>query len=139
MHLPDEPEPSPQINIVPMIDVIFVILIFFILSSLYLTQSEGLPINLPEASTSESQLAQHTIFLTLTVEGVLQVGNEVATLAELPTRIQARRVGDRPILVVIRADERVSHGEVVAVMDRLRTLQGIQLGIATGSEVEVYP
>jgi biopolymer transport protein ExbD len=52
MHLPEDPETPPQINIVPMIDVIFVVLTFFILSSLFVTLSEGLPLNFPSAATS---------------------------------------------------------------------------------------
>ena len=131
MQLPDESESSPQINIVPMIDVIFVVLTFFILSSLLLTRSEGLPVNLPGAATSENQLEQHTLFLTLTTSGSLQLGNETTTLEELPTQVQARRIGANSLLIIIRADENISHGEVVKVMDRLRTLEGIQLGIAT--------
>ncbi|MEM7594128.1 MAG: biopolymer transporter ExbD, partial [Cyanobacteria bacterium P01_A01_bin.83] len=43
MHLPEELDQPPKINILPMIDVIFAILVFFIVSSLYLTRSEGLP------------------------------------------------------------------------------------------------
>lgn len=131
MRLPDEPESLPQINIVPMIDVIFVVLVFFILSSLFLTRAEGLPVNLPGAATSESQLKQHTLTLSLATNGTLQLGNEATTLETLPGQVQARRIGDRPLLVIIRADEAVSHGQVVAVMDRLRTLTNIQLGIAT--------
>ncbi|MBD0336704.1 MAG: biopolymer transporter ExbD, partial [Cyanobacteria bacterium Co-bin13] len=55
MRLPDEPESKPQVNIVPLVDVVFAVLAFFILSSLYFTQSEGLPINLPTAITGEPQ------------------------------------------------------------------------------------
>ncbi|MEM9767422.1 MAG: biopolymer transporter ExbD, partial [Cyanobacteria bacterium P01_D01_bin.71] len=131
MHLPEEPETTPQINIVPMIDVIFVVLIFFILSSLFLTRSEGLPVNLPSAATSENQLQQHSLTLTITSDGNLQLGNEAATFDSLAEQIQARRIGDRPILLIIRADEAVSHGQVVTVMDRLRTVPNVELAIAT--------
>ncbi|MEM6839129.1 MAG: biopolymer transporter ExbD [Cyanobacteria bacterium P01_C01_bin.120] len=131
MHLPEEPETPPQINIVPMIDVIFVVLVFFILSSLFLTRSAGLPVNLPSAATSENQLQQHSLTLTITSGGNLQLGNEAATLDSLPGQIQARRIGDRPILLIMRADEAVAHGQVVAVMDRLRTLPNVELAIAT--------
>ncbi|MDB9527549.1 biopolymer transporter ExbD [Oscillatoria sp. CS-180] len=131
MHLPEDPESSPQINIVPMIDVIFVVLTFFILSSLFLTRSEGLPVTLPQAVTSENQLRQHLLTLTLTNAGDLQLGNETATLASLPDQIQAQRVGNRPILLIIRADADVPHGQVVTVMDRLRTVPNIELAIAT--------
>lgn len=131
MHLPEDPETPPQINIVPMIDVIFVVLTFFILSSLFLTRAEGLPVNLPSADTSENSLQQHTLTLTITSGGDLQLGNEAATLESLPEQIQARRIGDRPILIVLRADREVAHGQVVTVMDQLRSIEGLELAIAT--------
>ena len=86
---------------------------------------------MPGATTSESQLQQHTLTLTLTATGELLLGTEATTLETLPEQVQARRVGDLPLLVIIRADEAVPHGQVVAVMDSLRTLTDIQLGIAT--------
>ena len=57
MRLPDEPDLPAQINIVPMIDVIFAILTFFIVATLFLNKSEGLPVNLPKASTAKPQLS----------------------------------------------------------------------------------
>ncbi len=117
-----------------MIDVIFVVLTFFILSSLFLTRAEGLPVNLPSAATSENQLQQHTLTLTLTSGGDLQLGNEAATLESLTDQVQARRIGDRPLLMVIRADAEVSHGQVIAVMDQLRTIENVELAIATTAE-----
>ncbi|NEQ44526.1 MAG: biopolymer transporter ExbD [Leptolyngbya sp. SIOISBB] len=134
MHLPEDPETTPQINIVPMIDVIFVVLTFFILSSLFLTRAEGLPVNLPSAATSENQLQQHTLTLTITSNGDLQLGNEAATLDSLTEQIQARQIGDRPLLMIIRADEEVAHGQVIAVMDQLRTIDNVELAIATTAE-----
>jgi biopolymer transport protein ExbD len=131
MHLPEDPETPPQINIVPMIDVIFVVLTFFILSSLFLTRAEGLPVNLPGATTSESQLREHFLTLTLTQGGALQLGNETATLETLPAQIQARRIGDRPLLIILQADAEVAHGQVVAVMDQVRALENVQIAIAT--------
>lgn len=137
MHLPEDPETPPQINIVPMIDVIFVVLAFFILSSLFLTRSEGLPVNLPGADTSESQLEQHSLTLSLTDTGELQLGNEPASLDTLPSQVQARRIGDRPLLIIIRADSDVPHGRVVEVMDRLRSIGGIEIAIATQSVISL--
>ncbi|MGF1458344.1 MAG: ExbD/TolR family protein [Leptolyngbyaceae cyanobacterium] len=131
MQLPEDPELSPQINIVPMVDVIFVVLAFFILSSLFLTRSEGLPVTLPSAATSESQIQEHSLTLSLTSSGDLQLGSEPATLASLPDQIQARRIGNRPMLIILRADADIPHRQVVAVMDRLRTIDNLALAIAT--------
>ncbi|MBF2036994.1 MAG: biopolymer transporter ExbD [Leptolyngbyaceae cyanobacterium T60_A2020_046] len=131
MQLPEDPDSRSQINIVPMIDVIFVVLAFFILSSLFLTRNTGLPVNLPEATSSEETTQQHTITVTLLANGDLFVGTQPIALDRLTEAVQLRRIGDRPFLVIVQADEQVPHGRVVAVMDRLRTLQNISLGLAT--------
>ena len=102
-----------------MIDVIFVVLTFFILSSLFLTRAEGLPGNLPSAATSENQLQQHTLTLTITSNGDLQLGNEAATLESLTEQIQARQIGDRPLLMIIRAYNEVAHGQVISASNGL--------------------
>ncbi|MEB3359607.1 MAG: biopolymer transporter ExbD [Synechococcales bacterium] len=130
MNIPEEPDIPPQINIVPMIDVIFAILTFFIISTLFLTRSEGLPVNLPKASTAESQ-QQAKIVVTIDDAGQISLNQEPISFEELTSGVAALK-GDRPeALVTINADERVYHGIVVAVMDELRTVEGARLGIAT--------
>ncbi|MBW4665046.1 MAG: biopolymer transporter ExbD [Chroococcus sp. CMT-3BRIN-NPC107] len=70
MRLPDEPEMPTQISILPTIYVIFAILTFFIISKVYLTRSEGLPVNLPTAGTAQSQ--KHTLIaITIDEQGNL--------------------------------------------------------------------
>lgn len=130
MHLPEDPDPPVTINIVPMIDVVFAVLAFFILSSLFLTRNEGLPVALPGAETAETQ-AQKQVVVTLNAEGEVFVGNRAVTDEQLLEAIQTLGTLTNGGLVVIRADASVSHGRVVAVMDRLRSLPGVQLAIAT--------
>lgn len=130
MQLPEDPEVPVQINIVPMIDVVFAVLAFFILSSLFLTRNEGLPVALPGAETAEAQ-AQRQVVVTLNEVGELSVGNRAVSDEQLLEAIQTLGTLSDGGLVVIRADQSVSHGRVVAVMDRLRALPGVQLAIAT--------
>lgn len=130
MRLPTEPDPPPQINIVPMIDVIFAILTFFIMSTLFLTRSQGLPVNLPGAVTSEDQQQQQLV-VTIDAVGNLSLDRQPTTLETLDAQIKnLLTVGNTPT-VVINADTNVPHGKVVAVMDRLRTIPGVRLAIAT--------
>ncbi|MEL7228063.1 MAG: biopolymer transporter ExbD, partial [Cyanobacteria bacterium J06576_12] len=83
MRLPEDNEISRHgVNILPMIDVIFAILAFFILSTLYLTKAEGLPINLPEAVTATPQ-NQVDVALTVTSEGGLFLGEASVSLENL--------------------------------------------------------
>ena len=135
MRLPEEPDIPPQINIVPMIDVIFALLTFFIMSSLYLTRSAGLPVNLPKAATAQMQ-SQSQIVVTINQQGQLALNRQPAQLGDLQPRIRAL-IGNSPsTLVVVNADERVSHGQVIAVMDQLRSLPGVKLAIAAQRPVK---
>ncbi|XHX77098.1 MAG: ExbD/TolR family protein [Stenomitos frigidus ULC029] len=129
MRLPEEPDTAPQLNIVPMIDVIFALLTFFILSTLSLTRSEGLPVNLPRAATAQSQSSSQ-IVVTLNQQGQLTLNRQSAQLGDLKPRIQALMGKNPNAVVVINADERVNHGQVIAVMDRLRLIPGVKLAIA---------
>ncbi|MBW4468199.1 MAG: biopolymer transporter ExbD [Pegethrix bostrychoides GSE-TBD4-15B] len=130
MRLPDEPEPSFQINIVPMIDVIFAILTFFIMSTLFLTRSEGLPVNLPNATTSEMQ-TETQIVITIDKSGALSLNRDPVQLEALVADVQAQVLTGKQPVVVINADESVAHGKVITVMDRLRAIKGARLAIAT--------
>lgn len=112
-----------------MIDVIFAILAFFILSSLYLTKSEGLPVSLPQAVTATPQ-NQIDVTVTVTADGGLFLGDEPVAIEQLTSRV-AELSEDRSMLVTVRADEETGHGRVVAAMDELRKVDGVRLAIAT--------
>ena len=130
MHLPEDSDiRRPSINILPMIDVIFAILAFFILSSLYLTRAEGLPVNLPSAVTATPQ-NKIDVTLTITDEGALFLGEDPVELTVLADSV-SELAPDRPIVVTIRADENTGHGRVVAAMDELRKVERLSLAIAT--------
>ncbi|MEY3299306.1 MAG: Biopolymer transport protein ExbD [Cyanobacteriota bacterium] len=135
MRLPDEPESSPQINIVPMIDVVFAVLAFFLVSSLYLSRNEGLTVSLPGAQTGTVQ-PQLSIVVTVAVSGALAVGGQPVSDDQLLGVVQAQLPATVGNVVIIQADQAVPHGRVVAVMDQLRTLEGVQLAIATQSSPE---
>jgi biopolymer transport protein ExbD len=128
MNIPDDLEDSPQINIVPMIDVIFAILTFFIMASLFLTRSEGLPVNLPQAQTAQTQ-QQSKITVTIDDQGNVFLDQQPIQVEAIATQVKAL-VGNQERLVVINADEKVEHGRVVAVMDQLRSVEGVKLGIS---------
>ena len=133
MRLPDEPDRPPQINIVPMIDVIFAILVYFIVSSLFLTRSEGLPVNLPQAETVQLQRSKQ-ITVSLDSEGVLTVDSETTELDRLKTKVEYRLKSQQTKVVVISADKIVDHGRVVDVLDELRQIPEVRLAIAAKKE-----
>ena len=131
MRLPDEPDSIPQINIVPMIDVVFAILTFLIVSSLSLSKSEGLPVNLPKASTSQVQDSPAKITVTIDAQGKLMVDKKSVNLDQIESTVRQVMGSNQSLLIVLNADKSVNHGNVVEVMDRLRRIKGAKLGIAT--------
>jgi biopolymer transport protein ExbD len=130
MFFPEEPEDEFELNIIPMIDVIFAILTFFIISSLYLTRSEALPVNLPKAASAE---VQERTRITVTVEesGDIALNRETIALDDLQSGVRELMDTTQESVIVINDDEAVSHGQVIAVMDELRVIEGATLGIAT--------
>ena len=133
MFFPEEPEDEFELNIVPMIDVIFAILTFFIISSLYLTRSESLPVNLPKADSSEVQ-QQTQITVSVKDSGAIALNRESIALENLQSRVRDLMGTTQESVIVINADEAVNHGRVIAVMDELRAIEGATLGIATQPE-----
>jgi biopolymer transport protein ExbD len=129
MRLPEEPDLPFQINIVPMIDVIFAILTFFIMSSLFLTRSAGLPVNLPKAATAQDQQASK-VTVTIDAAGGIRLNQQPIQLSNLQAGVQSLS-RTNPQTVIINADQQVSHGRVVEVMDQLRQIPGVRLAIAT--------
>ncbi len=130
MRLPDEPETEAQINIVPMIDVIFSILAFFIISSMFLSKSEGLPVNLPQASTAAVQTETVKLTISIDAEGLLMLDEKAIALADLEQAVRDRLKAEPVSIVVLKADKAVEHGQVVEVMDRVRRIEGAKLAIA---------
>ncbi len=131
MRLPDEPDIPPQINIVPMIDVIFAILTFFIMSTLFLTRQEGLPVNLPRASTSQQSQVPTRITVTIDSQAQVSLNKKPTTIDALTEQVRGLVGANPEAVVVINADQRVGHGKVVAVMDKVRQVKGARLAIAT--------
>ncbi|MEM9003872.1 MAG: biopolymer transporter ExbD [Cyanobacteria bacterium P01_F01_bin.86] len=126
----DEPEEAFEVNILPMIDVIFAILAFFIVSTLFLTRAEGLPVNLPDAESSAPQ-TETDFTVTLEANGSLALNREPIILENLRTAIEQAIAPSQTAIITIQADEQAYHGQVIEVMDELRLIEGAQLGIAT--------
>lgn len=126
----DEPDVSPQINIVPMIDVIFAILTFFIMSTLFLGRFEGLAVNLPKANSAKPQKVVRAT-VTLDPKGNLFLNKIPLPIESLPESIQALKQSNQELVIVLNADGSVTHDRVVTVMDQIRQVEGAKLAIAT--------
>ncbi len=119
-----------QIAIVPMVNCLFLLLIFFVLTSSFTFQS-GINVKLPKAVTSDLIQGQNVI-VTITSENVIYLNGTVITLKELSQKLQGSNYKTKPLL--IRSDRRASVGRVVDVWDLCRSLGIERIHIATNQD-----
>ena len=120
MKIPDHTDArDPSVEMLPLIDVVFLVLAAFIYASLFLTQKSGLPISLPEASQTESQLSD-VISLAITREGSLYLDKQFLPLTELEQMLLAARIEKPDAVLLVMADREADVGRLVQVMDVTR-------------------
>jgi len=116
-----------QIDIAPLIDVVFQLLIFFMLTSSFIFQP-GIKVNLPKAVTSEV-IQEENLVITVSRENVVYLNEKVVTVKELRSSLAEVAQKNRPLL--IKADRRASLGRVVEIWDLCRELGINKVNIAT--------
>ena len=129
LYLKEDIHSENQINILPMIDIIFAILSFLIVSTLYLSKVDTIPVELPKASSSVSQDKK---FITISIDkiGNLYLNKKKILLEDLKINI-FNLINDDSKVVVLNADKNVSHGIVIKVLDSLRSIEGLKIAIST--------
>ncbi|HEX8465009.1 MAG TPA: biopolymer transporter ExbD [Abditibacterium sp.] len=126
-----------RIEIIPMIDTMFFLLVFFMLSSLALTKLNGLPVNLPQANSAPKQ-APAELTITVDQNRKLYVNKVPVTFETLESTLVEKAGGPKADLaaatVIINADASVPHGEVVRCIDGAREVGITKFAIATAPE-----
>jgi biopolymer transport protein ExbD len=130
MRLPRQGYKRARIEIIPMIDTVFFLLVFFMVASLSMTLETGMRVNLPKAQSAQRE-ALTKVTVSLTADGKLYVDRERTTLAGLRATLRQRIEENPRVVVVINADERVEHGKVVGVMDAAKKAGAARMAIAT--------
>lgn len=119
-----------RIEIIPLIDVIFCILTFFILAAVGLTRQSGINVDLPRASTGSSQMREMLI-VSLDPIGQLYVDRNPVTEQELVRSLLNYQIDSPDGLVVLYASRSASYNEVVEVLDLLRSTGSDRVALAT--------
>ena len=132
IYLKQDIENNNRIDILPMIDIIFSILAFLIISSLYLTRVETLPVELPKASNS---IKQNNKFISISIDkfGDLFINSKNIQLQDLKD-IVINLMDEDKNFVVLNIDKDITHGYVINVLDVLRNIEGMKLAISTKSK-----
>lgn len=113
----------------PMADVVFLLLIFFMLTSSFILEP-GIEIDLPRAVTAEEQIRQKHV-LTITRDCTVLLDEDVVSFSTLRRVLEDTFAGEAQKLLIVRADKNVPHGLVVRALDISRQAGITQLAIAT--------
>jgi len=130
MYFKEDNKSENQINILPMIDIIFAILSFFIISSLFLTRIDSIKVNLPKSSTSVREKNKPQIITIDNNERIYFNSNEIS-LKNISALIRKNIVNLEEPLVILRADTSVKHGFIINLLDELRKIENLKIGIST--------
>ena len=130
MYFKDNNESENSINILPMIDIIFAILSFFIISSLYLKKIDSMKVNLPKSSTAITERNKPQIITIDNNEKIYFNSNEIS-LENISALIRTNIGNLEEPIVILRADTSVKHGLIVNLLDELRKLENLKIGILT--------
>ena len=133
-ELSAEQDEELEINLTPLIDIVFLLLIFFMVSTTF-KDSEALNVNLPTASkASTSQVAKEVITVNVSADGKIVTKGTRIPLATLEQQLTAAIKKSPETSVLIRADTTSTHGRVVEVLDTAKKVGVKKLSIA--AEVE---
>ena len=119
-----------QLDIAPLIDVVFQLLIFFMLTSNFVFQP-GIQVSLPKAITSEV-INSENIIVTVTGQDLLFWNDKPITIVDLSSRLREAAADNKSLL--LKADKNASLGRVVEIWDLCRDLGIAQINIATNQK-----
>ena len=122
---------KPKLMIIPMIDIIFFLLVFFMMSTLYMVEQHTIPLNLPQASSQKVQTEESIAVTVLPSGNVLFNNEEELTPEMLKKRTQIELHNNKDSSFVLHSDKQAEYGKVVAVLDELKLAGVTKLSIAT--------
>jgi biopolymer transport protein ExbD len=129
MQVQTENKPYDDINVTPMLDLAYVLLVIFIIMTTASVQ--GIKVNLPKASDTPSLAKPKTKAVTIRDDGQIFLDAYPVTLDELEQRLRSLKAADPALPVIIKGDAGVQYGKVVQVLDLLGRLDITQLGLVT--------
>jgi biopolymer transport protein ExbD len=120
---------KPEVIIIPMIDIMFFLLVFFMMSTLYMVQVKTVDVDMPQAASAETQLAVSYV-VTMKRDGSLYLEDQPVTEAALLDRAAAENQRSAKFSVVVRADQGLDYGMVVGLLDKFKARGITHIGLA---------
>jgi biopolymer transport protein ExbD len=122
-------EPYDEINITPMLDLAYVLLIIFIIMTTAAVQ--GISVNLPKASKAPSLGEAKTRAVTITAEGQIYLDTYPVTMQELESRLASAKAANPELPVVVKGDHAIQYQRVIDVLDMLGRIDINKVGLVT--------
>ncbi|GGB19996.1 MULTISPECIES: ExbD/TolR family protein [Agarivorans] len=117
-----------QIDMTPMLDIVFIMLIFFIVSTSFVREA-GIEVQRPEAQTSSEQ-SQGAVMVALSASGDIWLDRQLTDIRMVRPSLERLKTEQADLAVVVQADEESSTGQLVKLLDQLR-LANVPYSVAT--------
>ena len=124
---------SPRIDLIPLLDVFFLILIFFFYSIFHLVEEKGIPVNLATASSSKAQ-EDTKLLIVIDKNGRFMIGNNFVNLAVIKDRFSKI---EKDANVLIRSDQNSPVGASIKVLDLARKINLKKISLQTKQESQI--
>jgi biopolymer transport protein ExbD len=134
MQVQTENKPYDDINVTPMLDLAYVLLVIFIIMTTASVQ--GIKVNLPKASDTPTLAKPKTKAITIRDDGQIFLDAYPVTMEELELRLRGFKAADPALPVIVKGDSAVQYGRVIEVLDLLGRLDITQLGLVTAKIVK---
>ena len=121
---------KPKIMIIPMIDIIFFLLVFFMMSMLTMVVQKSISLNLPQTVTSKLDI-EKALPVAVPSDGQIYVEQEKIPRETFRRRMEIEKNRNPNLSIVLRADTKSEHGDFVFVLDQLKSVGISKIGIAT--------
>ncbi len=125
----DEHEIYDEINVVPMLDLAWNLLLVFMI--VVTASVQGISVNLPKASAAAGKVKATTKAITITSEGTIYLDSVPVTMGELESKLRQYKAADPNFPVVVRGDEKIAYKNIIDVLDLLQKLDINQLALVT--------
>ncbi len=122
---------EPAVMIIPMIDIMLFLLVFFMVSSIFMVQSNTIQVNLPAASQAKRDTRPNIVPVAVAADGTLQYKQETIGLHDLPAKVKESLLTDAETVFVLRGAKKTPYENVVSVLDVLKRSGTRHVSIAT--------